>query len=132
MSDAPPTKPSRAVLFPNHYCWFVLLGALDIMLTHRILNDFAHMGGRELNTFADFVIRQAGLWGAIGLKCASIGVVITIIEFVGRRRPALGRTLVNGVVAMAMVPVFVALVQLAWVAVSPNPYVEQPHSHRER
>jgi hypothetical protein len=107
----------HGVLYPNHYCWFLLLSALDIMLTHKILNEFRHMGGRELNTFADFLIARAGLWGAIGLKCASVVVVVAILEFVGRRRPTLGRTLMNCVLAMAIVPVSFALVQLAWIAV---------------
>lgn len=116
---ATPTPGTRRpVLFPDRYCWFVLLSSLDIMLTGTILGRFAHMGGREINTFADFVIQRAGLWGAIGLKCASIVVVVLIIEFVGRRRPGAGRFLMNGVLAMAMVPVLVALVQLAWVAIT--------------
>lgn len=117
-TSEPPTA-RRGVLYPNGYCWFVLLSSLDIMLTHTILHHFAHMNGREVNTFADFIIERAGIWGAIGLKCASIVVVVVILEFVGRKRPATGRTLMACVLAMAMVPVFVALVQLAWVAISP-------------
>jgi len=111
----------RPVLYPNHYCWFVLLSALDIMLTDTILNKFGkEFNPRELNTFADWVIRKFDLWGAIGLKCASIVVVIIIIEIVGRRRPVLGRTMVTCVVAMATVPVFAALVQLLAVAMHPH------------
>jgi hypothetical protein len=63
------------------------------------------------------VIKQFGLWGAIGLKTASVVTVVVIIEIVGRRRPATGRTLTLCVVAMATVPVFVALVQMAAVAI---------------
>ncbi len=110
----------RPVLYPNQYCWFLLLSALDIMLTHTILEKFHEFGGRELNTFADWVIGKAGLWGAIGLKTFSVVVVVLGLEYIGRRRPALGLTLVHCLLAMAVVPVFVALVQLAWVAFSPN------------
>lgn len=108
----------RPVLYPNHYCWLVLLSALDIMLTHTILFKFkgTEYYAAELNTFADWVIGKFGLWGAIGLKCASIVPVIIIIEIVGRRKPETGRTLAACIVAMAMVPVIVALVQLAAVA----------------
>ncbi len=118
---APLDKPAHArlggrALYPNRYCWFVLFSALDIMLTHTILEKFAHMGGRELNTFADWVIKQAGLWGAIGLKTASIVTVIVVLEIVGRARPNLGRTLINCVLAMSTVPVLFALVQLAALA----------------
>lgn len=113
-SPAAPTC-RRTVLYPNHCCWFVLFSALDIMLTHTILERFEAFNGRELNTFADFVIRQAGLPGAIGLKSASIMVVITALEYVGRRRPTTGRTLMNCVVAMSIVPVAFALVQLGAV-----------------
>jgi len=118
---APLDKPAHArlggrTLYPNRYCWFVLFSALDIMLTHTILEKFAHMGGRELNTFADWVIRHAGLWGAVGLKTASIVTVVVVLEIVGRARPNLGRTLINCVLAMSTVPVLFALVQLAALA----------------
>lgn len=105
----------RAVLYPNHYCWFILFSALDIMLTHTILHRYMDFNGRELNTFADFVIRQAGFNGAIGLKTVSIIIVILVCEYVGRRKPATGRTLAVCVVAMSTVPVIFAIVQLAAV-----------------
>jgi len=109
------------VLFPNQYAWFVLLSSLDIMLTHTILNKFGkEFNPRELNTFADWVIKSFGLWGAIGLKTFSVVTVVVIIEVIGRRRPSWGWTMANCVVAMAIVPVFVALVQLAAVAFLPQ------------
>ncbi len=120
----PPPQPftlRHPVLYPNHSAWFVLLSSLDIMLTHTILNTFGkEFNPRELNTFADWVIKSAGLWGAIGLKTFSIVTVVIIIEVIGRRRPSWGKTMANCVVAMAIVPVFVALVQLAAVAFLPH------------
>ena len=120
-ANTPPPTPSRQtrfgpVLYPNRYCWFVLFSALDIMLTHTILEKMKLYNGRELNTFADFVIRHAGLNGAIALKMISVVVVIVITEFVGRRRPQVGNTLINCVVAMSTVPVITALAQLTAVA----------------
>lgn len=85
------------------------------MLTHTILEKFREFGGRELNTFADFVIRHAGLNGAIALKVASIVTVVLVLEYVGRKRPATGVTFANCVVAMSVVPVLLALVQLGAV-----------------
>jgi hypothetical protein len=120
-SPPPAFSLRRPVLFANQYCWFVLLSALDIMLTHTILFKFKELGyyAAELNTFADWVIRQFGLWGAIVLKCASIVTVVLIVEIIGRRRFETARTLIWCVVAMATVPVFVALVQMAAVAFRP-------------
>lgn len=108
----------RPVLYPNHFCWLVLFSALDIMLTHTILFSFKETEyyAAELNTFADWVIGKFGLWGAIGVKCASIFPTIIIIEIIGRRKPQTGQTLAACIVAMSMVPVIVALVQLAAVA----------------
>ncbi len=109
------TLVRRAVLYPNHYCWFVLFSALDIMLTYTILHEYMQYDGRELNSFADFVIRHAGLNGAIALKVVSIVIVIFVCEYVGRRKPITGRTLAVCVVAMSTVPVIFAIVQLAAV-----------------
>jgi hypothetical protein len=108
----------RPMLYPNQYCWLVLLSAMDIMLTHAILEKFKLPGYdvKELNTFADWVIGKFGLWGAIGLKCASIIPVIIITDIIGRRKPDTGRTMAACIVAMASVPVLVALVQMAAVA----------------
>jgi hypothetical protein len=117
-SVAPPLALDAPAMFANLYCWFVLLSAMDIILTHTILFRFKELGyfAAELNTFADWVIRKAGLWGAILLKCASIVTVVFIIEVIGRRRRQTAHTLACCVVAMATVPVFVALVQMAAVA----------------
>ena len=48
MSDEP-TVVKSPVLYENHYTWFVLVSALDIMLTWLVL----HAGGREANAIAD-------------------------------------------------------------------------------
>lgn len=106
----------RQVLYPNRYAWFILFSALDIMLTHRILNDFAHVGGRELNTLADWVIKNFGLWGAILLKTLSVLTVILICEYIGRRNPRVASRLITGVLIAAILVPCWALAQLAWFA----------------
>jgi len=109
--------PQRQVLYPNRYAWFILFSALDIMLTHRILNDFAHVGGRELNTLADWVIKNFGLWGAILLKTLSVLTVILICEYIGRRNPRVAGRLITGVLIAAILVPCWALAQLAWFAI---------------
>lgn len=104
-----PPHPARGIhrlhaLYPNHYCWFLLLSSMDVMLTHSILNV---LKGRELNTVGDYFISRFGLWGAIGLKFTTVIIAIAVIEFVGRRRPALGRRL-------AWVPIVVTCIPVAW------------------
>jgi hypothetical protein len=119
----------RPVLYPNHYVWFVLFSALDIMLTHRILGAEKFSGvmdevfgpagpfnGREMNSLADWIIHRFGLWGAIGFKFASVIFVVLVCEYVGRRVPKSGRRLANVVVALSIVPVAWELALLAWYA----------------
>lgn len=118
---APATIARPAVLYPNHYAWFVLTSSMDIMLTHTILHHFADFGGRELNTFADWVIRTFGLPGAIGLKFMSVIVVVVICEFIGRRRITAGRKLATAALVISLVPIAAALGQLARFAVT-GPY----------
>jgi hypothetical protein len=91
-------------LYPNHYCWFLLLSSMDVMLTDAILNV---LKGRELNTVGDYFISRFGLWGAIGLKFTTVVITIAILEFVGRRRPELGRRL-------ALAPIIITCIPVAW------------------
>lgn len=110
----PPSEPfDHKALHPNRYAWFVLMSALDILLTHSILHHFADFGGRELNTIADWVIQKFDIWGAIGLKFLTVVVVIAVCEIVGRRKPRVGSGLVTTVLVLSVVPPGVALVQLA-------------------
>jgi hypothetical protein len=106
----------RPVLYPNHYAWFVLFSAMDIMLTHTILGRFGAFGGRELNSIADWVIKQFGLWGAIGLKFATVILVVFICELVGSKSASAGRKLARMVVILAIFPVAWELAALAWFA----------------
>jgi hypothetical protein len=107
----------RHARHPNHYTWFILFSALDIMLTHTILGQFGAFGGRELNSIADWVIQQLGLWGAIGLKFATVIVVIAVCEVVAHMKPVTGLKLAHTVVVLSVFPVAWELGLLGWFAV---------------
>jgi hypothetical protein len=98
----------RHVLYPNQYVWYVLVSSLDLIMTNTVMNYF---GAREVNTIADRAIGVFGFWGLIGLKFATVVLVIGICEFVGMRRPALGKRIAEWAVAISAVPVVVAMVQ---------------------
>ncbi|MGD9688756.1 MAG: DUF5658 family protein [Phycisphaerales bacterium] len=100
----------RPVLFPDQYCWYVLVCALDVMLTATIIERF---GGIEVNTIADRVIEAGGLTGLLAFKFASVALVVGICEAVGRRRRETGRRLSEWAVAISAMPVVLGLVQVA-------------------
>jgi hypothetical protein len=122
-----PARPAGVhALFPNLYCWFLLFSSLDIMLTHTILGRFGAFGGRELNSIADYIIKAAGLWGAIGLKFITCAIAIGIVEYVGRRRPALGLRLAKLMLVLSIFPVVWELIILAWFAFTPHDVTPAP------
>ncbi len=91
--------------YPNHYTWFILFSALDIMLTWKILMK----EGTEVNPVAALVIENWGLWGAIGFKFALMLFVIITCELVGRKRHFTGRWLARIAVTISIVPVVYSL-----------------------
>ncbi len=101
----------RHVLYPNQYVWYVLVSSLDLMMTNTVMK---HFEAREVNTIADTAIRWFGFWGLIGLKFATVMLVVGICEYVGERRPRLGRKIAEWAVAISAVPVVVAIVQVVW------------------
>lgn len=98
----------RHVLYPTQYAWYVLVSSLDLIMTNTVMH---HFGAREVNTIADKAIQLFGFWGLIGLKFATVAVVVGICEFVGMRRPATGRKVAEWAVAISAVPVVLAMVQ---------------------
>jgi hypothetical protein len=106
------SAPAGGVLYPNHYAWYVLAATLDIVVTHQILHQFQ---GTEVNKIANALIREFGVAGMVGLKYASIVVVVLVCEFVGRRRFRLGRMLAVAAICVSCMPVGVGLLQIwAW------------------
>ncbi len=110
------TKPRRKIgwfasppmRYPTAYKWFVLISALDVVLTWFILL----LGGREVNILADAVIAAGGLKGILIYKFCLVVLVIVICEVVGRRRPILGRALSLGALAVTAIPVALSIAQL--------------------
>ncbi len=103
----------RPVLYPNLYAWYILASSLDIMLTYAIVWKF---GGREVNAVAARLIERFEHWGLIGLKFATVVLVVAICELVGRRNPGLGRRLAIAAIGLSAFPVGAGLVQIfAWL-----------------
>ncbi|MCA9292694.1 MAG: hypothetical protein KDA20_02640 [Phycisphaerales bacterium] len=97
------------VLFPRAYGSYVLLAALDVLLTWTILC----MGGEELNGIAAWVIEHGGPKGITFYKFCTVGFVLVACELVGRRKQMAGKSLSRAAVAISVLPVGVALGQLA-------------------
>ena len=104
-----PRRPATPVLYPNLYAWLVLLSALDVMLTWVIL----HLGGREANGAAAFIIGRFGLPGMVVFKFGLVAVVIALCEAVGKRSPAAGERLAVWAIALTCVPVIIAGILIA-------------------
>lgn len=99
----------QPVLYPDAYGWAVLAGSLDVMMTWVVLG----VGGTEVNVIADRVLRHAGLPGLLMFKFGVIALVLLICEFVGSRRPPIGRSIAHLAVGLNALPVVVAFAQLA-------------------
>jgi len=101
-------NPFSPVLYENHYTWFVLVSALDVMLTWVVL----HAGGREANALAAEVLERWGLEGMIIFKFALVVLIIALCEVIGRRNLAAGRKLAGWAVALTCVPLIIAVMLL--------------------
>ena len=100
-------------LYPDHYVWYVFAATLDIVVTYVIVWG---LGGRELNRVAWSLVERFDHWGLIGLKFASVIVVVLICETVGRRNERWGRRLAVAAVVLSALPVGVGILQvLAWL-----------------
>ena len=99
------------VTFPNAYVWFVLMSALDVMVTWCVLSA----GGVELNHLADVVIRYWGMHGLVLYKFCLVAFVVIMCENIARRRLHTGRALAIGAVGLTCLPVFFGLGQMLGV-----------------
>lgn len=106
MDDPPSEQPgflsNPQVLYPNCYIWFVLVSALDLMLTMLVLFVWE---GFEANPVAEAVIHEMGYIWAIVFKFAIVVLVIIICEYIGRRDKRSGQTLAVGAVIINAIPV---------------------------
>jgi uncharacterized membrane protein len=107
-----PFVPRGPVLYPNLYAWYVLASALDVMLTYAIIYK---LGGREVNVVANNLLSMFGHWGLIGLKFATVVLVVAVCELIGRWRVGVGRRLAIAAIVISAMPVGYGLVLvLAW------------------
>lgn len=105
----------RTALYPDHYAWYLLASALDVMVTYAIL---AYFNGWEVNVLAARLVDRFDHWGLILLKFSSVIVVIAVCELVGRVRPATGRRVATAAIVVGALPVGLGLLQLAlWTGV---------------
>lgn len=104
------------VVCPDAYTWFVLLSALDVMVTHAILFHFDVMGGYEANPLAAWIIKQFDFTGAIVLKFAVVMFVIVLAEVVGRTHRRTAERMMRLVLLIATFPVAVGLMHIARIA----------------
>ena len=121
-----PARAARAapakwsVRYPNAYVWFVFLAALDIMLTYLILHPvlfardatMTESRGTEANALARWFIERWDVAGMVAFKFVLVVVVVVLCEVIGRHRDATGRRLAEWAVALTVIPVLVALVQM--------------------
>jgi hypothetical protein len=112
MGDSLPAVIQNPVLYPDRYAWYVLVAALDIMITVTLL---VHMGAHEVNMIAQRSIELFGTWGLIGLKFLSVIMVVGICEYIGRRRFRLGRSLATLAVVISAFPILAAVAQILFV-----------------
>jgi hypothetical protein len=114
----PPTGTARRsllrqpTLYPALYICFVLLSALDLLFTWRILAA----NGREENALANWIINRHGLPGLVTYKFGLVVGVVFICEIVGRRRAQTGAKLARWAVVMTAFPVVVGAVHLLRIA----------------
>lgn len=95
----------RHVRYPQYYVWFVLLAALDVMATWVVL----HLGGREANAFANWVLQRWQLPGMVALKFAAVVIVVLICEFIGKHRPTTGLRVIQAAIVLYAIPVAIGI-----------------------
>src|SRR5262245_51719109 len=74
-SVALPRGVRERALYPDHYVWYVIAATLDVLVTYVIIGQ---LGGREVNRVAGALVERFGHWGLIGLKYASVVLVVLI------------------------------------------------------
>jgi hypothetical protein len=99
---------SRPALYEDRYAWFVLVSALDLMLTWIIL----HVGGREVNAVAAAILDRYDLPGLVVFKFSLVTVVIVLCEIIGRLNMRAGQRLASSAIAITCIPLLIAVLML--------------------
>lgn len=109
MIRLPARWSTRNALYPNAYCWFLLLASLDVMVTGVVLLVY---GGFEANAIAAAAIERFGVSGLLLVKLPSVLVVLAMCELIGRRREGVGRALAVSAAALTALPVLLGAAQI--------------------
>lgn len=96
------------ILFPRMYWAYIVLAAMDVLLTALILK----VGGHELNAVGRAAFAWAGLFGATMLKFTTVTVVLLACEYAERAKPDAGRLIVYAAVSISTVPVMMGLMEI--------------------
>lgn len=99
----------RGVLYPDLYCWYVLFATLDIIITTIVLDYY---GMVEANVIAAGLIERYGFVGLVPFKFATVALVLSICEYVGRVRPRTGLRVAQTAVGLSCVPILAAAAQM--------------------
>ncbi|MCG8509410.1 MAG: DUF5658 family protein [Rhodospirillales bacterium] len=89
------------MLFPDAYCWFILVASMDVMLTWLVLS----LGGTEVNPIADRILATTGHWGMVGFKLGITLLVIELCQIVGDRDKRKGSRLAWTAVGISAIPI---------------------------
>jgi hypothetical protein len=124
-----PSWRTRSVLYPDRYLWYVLASVMDIVVTVTVL---VHYSAKEVNSIAQASMERFDTWGLVGLKFATLVIVVAICEYVGRRHVRLGRMLATIAIAASLMPVVAATTQVFWLwAHDAIEYTEWPRPEPE-
>jgi hypothetical protein len=103
---------TQPILYPKMYSTYILLAAMDVLLTALILS----IGGIEVNPIANWILSHGEHPALTFFKFGTVAFVLVACEIVGRHRTHLGRNLAEWAIAINTIPVAVALLQLTGVA----------------
>ncbi len=96
---------TRALPLQSETSWFILANALDIFLTHLILE----FGGKEANPIAKFFIDSWGYPGMIAFKLCLVAFVCVVAQVIAIKSiQSAGRLLIFGTLLVAAVVIYSA------------------------
>lgn len=97
------------LLFPEAVALFIAAGMLDFAMTSFVITV---LGAAEVNPIARIALDTAGVPALAVLKLATIGVVVSSCQLIGRRDERRGRQLANIAAAVAFFPVMFTVGQM--------------------
>jgi hypothetical protein len=83
---------NRQLPLETETCFFILINALDVVVTFILLNvgNFS-----ESNTLANYFLSRWGVRGMVYYKFVLVGVVVTVTQIIAKNRLAIARSVLN-------------------------------------